>query len=73
MTDKCHKGKGEEKEEGGWVILRGRGGGWMDVHYTKLQAFICHGGIQHDNKDPRKEILSTIFSKKIVLATALKS
>ena len=44
----------------------------MDVHYTKLQAFICHGGIQHDNKDARKEILSTIFSKKIVLATAFK-
>ena len=50
-------GRAGMEEEGGGV---GVVGWWhrMDVHYTKLQAFICHRGIQGTTKTQRRGMVA---------------
>ena len=40
--------------------MGGGGRHWMDVHYTKLQAFICHRGIQGTTKTQRRGVVGVL-------------
>ena len=49
------------EEEGGGGGVVGVVARWwhrMDVHYTKLKAFICNGGIQGTTKTQRRGVVA---------------
>ena len=57
----------EEGGVGGVVGVVARWWHRMDVHYTKLQAFICNGGIQGTTKTQRRGMVAVITATQSLM------